>query len=452
MKDNPAWLFRLLAAALAAMLIGVTGLIAFVHVASLRLDEADRQIAENSSPSVLAIESASAALSRLQILLHDRVRGLDAPDAPLEAERQALAANVDRYLALPIDPGETQVHAELQRALARMDQLVDRVRAMPPETSLRARDALRTELDAVASLLDTTLLSAANLNAEIGTEAVGKLHQIQHELLPGAVAFEIASAVAAAVAIAAAYRVNRRAQEAARTSQRLLEQKAAELDAFSGRVAHDLLSPLMTVSMAVGLAEQRLSAPAEARLHDVLGRAGKSLVRVRQLVSDLLAFARAGATPAPGASVAVAPLLDELVTELQPVASDAGVELQLASSSRRCVRCAAGILASMLENLVQNAIRYAGGEASARSVVVRAIDGDAEVRFEVEDSGPGIGPEDQEAIFEPYVRRNSKGAGLGLGLATVKRLAESHGGHVGVRSALGEGALFWITLPATACP
>jgi signal transduction histidine kinase len=73
------------------------------------------------------------------------------------------------------------------------------------------------------------------------------------------------------------------------------------------------------------------------------------------------------------------------------------------------------------------------------------------VRFEVDDTGPGIPVEEQAAVFEPYVRgKGAHVAGLGLGLATVRRLVEANGGRVGVASQPGRGARFWFTLPAAA--
>src|SRR5256885_15977940 len=69
--------------------------------------------------------------------------------------------------------------------------------------------------------------------------------------------------------------------------------------------------------------------------------------------------------------------------------------------------------------------------------------------FEVEDTGPGIPPALGQRIFEPYFRGPNTGApGIGLGLATVKRLVESHSGTLGVRAGAKGGRLFWVELDA----
>jgi signal transduction histidine kinase len=70
------------------------------------------------------------------------------------------------------------------------------------------------------------------------------------------------------------------------------------------------------------------------------------------------------------------------------------------------------------------------------------------VRFEVADTGPGLPPAFEKHAFEPYMRATTRVPGLGLGLATVKRLVCAYGGHVGVaRGEGGVGALFWFELP-----
>jgi signal transduction histidine kinase len=447
MKPSPARQVGWLWAAIVAMLVGLAGLVVVVHAAVGRLDEANRSIATDTAPSIVALESTSVAVSRLYGLLVERLRGpgdLAANTARIAEERRALAESAERYFALPIDPGEGELMDDIRLRLARLDRITDQILAAP-EAAPRARDALHTELDAARAVIDADLASALDLNATLAYAASSVLREVGGRLLPGAVLVQVASGVAAVLALSVAYRVSR--TEAALTERWLLQRKNAELEAFSGRVAHDVLSPLMTVSLAVGLAAQRLSGPGDEMLHTALGRAGSALQRVRQMVSDLLEFARTAALPAPGVRTEVAPLVETLVDDLQPLAAEAGVELALTSASRRSVPCAAGILSSILSNLIQNAIRYTGTELD-RHVQVRAVDAGPEVLFEVEDTGPGIPAEDRERVFEPFVRRSEVGVGLGLGLATVKRLAESHGGHVGMRSAEGHGSLFWVTLPA----
>jgi signal transduction histidine kinase len=112
------------------------------------------------------------------------------------------------------------------------------------------------------------------------------------------------------------------------------------------------------------------------------------------------------------------------------------------------VACHPGVLASLLNNLVSNALKYIG-EGSERRVVVRVRPGVGFVRFEVEDTGGGIPPSLAERVFEPYVRGQlNEQAGIGLGLATVKKLCLAHGGRVGLHSEPGRGALFWFELPS----
>jgi signal transduction histidine kinase len=87
------------------------------------------------------------------------------------------------------------------------------------------------------------------------------------------------------------------------------------------------------------------------------------------------------------------------------------------------------------------------GNSEVRRVTVRVEESGTQCRVAVEDTGPGIPPDMKSILFEPYVRANSTQPGIGLGLATVKRLAEAHGGRVGVEAAPGSGSTFWFELP-----
>jgi signal transduction histidine kinase len=111
------------------------------------------------------------------------------------------------------------------------------------------------------------------------------------------------------------------------------------------------------------------------------------------------------------------------------------------------VRGIARLLREALVNYVTNAIKYSG---DGRTIVVRVRVQDDSVRVEVQDDGPGISIDKQTHLFQEFVRvSRGKGAeaGTGLGLSIVRRIAEAHGGQVGLESAPGQGSCFFLTLP-----
>jgi signal transduction histidine kinase len=201
------------------------------------------------------------------------------------------------------------------------------------------------------------------------------------------------------------------------------------------------------VGLGLDLAQRRATAMEDAPTRAATARASATLKRVRGFVSDLLEFARAGAQPAPGVVSRVDEIVREVASEFEPIAMDIRVELRVDALPIRPVRCSPGVLASLVSNLLQNAIKY-GVSGDIRRIEVRALDSGNQARIEVQDMGPGIAPEDQGRLFEPLVRgHGASGPGIGLGLAIVRRLAEAHGGQVGVRSEPGQGSLFWFSLP-----
>jgi signal transduction histidine kinase len=100
----------------------------------------------------------------------------------------------------------------------------------------------------------------------------------------------------------------------------------------------------------------------------------------------------------------------------------------------------------MVTNLVSNAVKFMG-DAVLRRITIRAHQVGRDVEIDVSDTGPGIPPALGTKVFQPYVRGDTKVPGSGLGLATVRKLAESHRGAVGVDQTPEGGAHFWFRLP-----
>jgi signal transduction histidine kinase len=112
------------------------------------------------------------------------------------------------------------------------------------------------------------------------------------------------------------------------------------------------------------------------------------------------------------------------------------------------IACSTGVYLSLVGNLLRNAIKYMG-DSTTRRIVVRVRDEGTFVRTEIIDTGPGISTLSLPSLFDPYFRaaQDRGREGLGLGLATVRKLAEGHHGSAGVASEPGSGSTFWFLLP-----
>jgi signal transduction histidine kinase len=199
--------------------------------------------------------------------------------------------------------------------------------------------------------------------------------------------------------------------------------------------------------------------------------------RLVRLITDLLDLSRieAGRIELHPAVVSVGDLLQEVVEGLAETARSKGLELTVSRAAGPPALAFADRdkLQQILINLAENAIKFtpAGGRVTvaARSVdwssgqfvdssgpvdqlTTRPVDAGQWVELIVEDTGPGIPPEEQRAIFEKFhqVRRDGHGKaqGTGLGLAIAKSLIELHGGRIDVESEVGRGSRFRFTVPA----
>jgi signal transduction histidine kinase len=444
---------RLLVAAVIVMVLGAVATLGVFWRASSLLATAHQEISDNAAPTVVALDVAQARVRKLDGLVRERLMGAPGDqairDASIVAAKKDLVHAINDYLILPFDPGEKPLLYAVTGSLAHVERVVDRTLAVEP--GMGDASGFRSEVDKAMAQLSLDLVQASEFSANLAKVSADDMQRRSTWTLRVGAAIEALTFAAVIVTLVLIYRAVQRARALEARSLAALEHRADELENFSGRVAHDLLSPLMTVSLALDLASGRLTEPEDAVARNAIMRAARTLKRIRDFVSDLLEFARAGANPPPGARAQIDDVVHEIADEFGPVARDAGVELRIETTAMgRVVACSPGALMSVLSNLVQNAIKYMGN-GEVRQIAIRYVANDNEVRVEVQDTGPGIAPSERERLFDLYARGNEvKASGLGLGLATVKRLVESHGGHVGVETELGRGSVFWFSMPAAA--
>ncbi|NKJ01053.1 NahK/ErcS family hybrid sensor histidine kinase/response regulator [Novosphingobium sp. SG707] len=212
---------------------------------------------------------------------------------------------------------------------------------------------------------------------------------------------------------------------------------------FLAAASHDLLQPLNAARLFVSaLAERRLAAPSRA----LVRQTGVALDSVEDLLEALFEISRldAGAITPAWSAIELEPMLAALRIEFAAVARAEGLSLDIPVTDV-WVRSDIRLLRRILQNFLSNAIRYTA--QGCVSIKITAEDGG--VRITVRDTGPGIAPEHQEAIFEEFRRLEStqRIPGKGLGLAIVRRASTMLGHRLDVESTPGEGSAFSVLVP-----
>jgi two-component system, OmpR family, sensor kinase len=195
-------------------------------------------------------------------------------------------------------------------------------------------------------------------------------------------------------------------------------------------VAHDLRTPLMRLGLRLEDAPDALRQACEGDIRDMQG-----------LVSTALAYVRETSQPPVRRPLDLRSLAETVVDDL----ADRGEAVTLAPGEPVVLDANPAAIKAMVNNLVVNAVKYAGGaEVSLAQIVGNAV-------LEVRDSGPGITPADLDHVFEPFFRgersRNRDTGGIGLGLPSARAVARAHGGDVQLANREEGGLLATITLP-----
>jgi signal transduction histidine kinase len=411
------------------------------------IERAALSIHGNAAPSIRRLASARAELRRLQLLVH-RALADGSPRgsiAEIGAGRALMDAEISEYRRLPMYPGEAAVWQQAESGLARIDADFAAIGDAIQRGDLEEARRRQQRLDDSAEDLARTLSRAIDVNVMAASRLAAGIEDARRRGFDSTLMLDGAGVLLAGLAAALALRVSRAHARTVHAYRFMAERRADELEQFAARMAHDVRTPLAAASMSLEMVERY--GGDDPRFRRASKRARRGIAQTVDITEALFEFARSGARPQPDARASLADAAEDVATVMQARADAIDAEIVLHATTRAAVPCAAGALESALGNLVGNALTYVEG-AEQRRVTIEIADDGPEVKAVVSDSGPGLPPGvAAESLFDPYVRgEHARGTGLGLGLATVKRIVEAHGGRVGVRSSAA-GCSFWFTLP-----
>jgi two-component system phosphate regulon sensor histidine kinase PhoR len=220
-------------------------------------------------------------------------------------------------------------------------------------------------------------------------------------------------------------------------------------------VAHDLRSPLSTISIAAQLLENNLrDAKGDAATANLLATLGRNVTRLNELIVKVIQEENnLNADPnerAKRRDVELKPLVDGLMRDLDPMAVSSDAKLFNQVPDDLIAFADPNLITLIFQNLISNAINY----THHGNIIVSARQ-DPEtnsVECWVSDNGAGIPKDRTEKIFEKLETDPERDVGMGLGLAIVKRFVEAHGGTVSVDSVIGVGSTFRFNLPNREVP
>jgi len=356
----------------------------------------------------------------------------------------AVIADTSRaYGPIALAQGERAAWQQLQSDIANvqpsLDSALDLSRINKDQEAQSVMKAIEAPLEKLNDDTDTLV----RINRVRAEEEVDAIKGLQFEALVVQIALTVAWTAFALLTARLVLRLLRERERQMREATTMLEERNRELDAFAGRVAHDLRGPLTTINLASSMLDnQRLA-------HEVAAPLRRGVNQMETIIKDLLALSRISAQTMDAncqTTEVVAPLEEDLRPKVEAVAGELNVQITPA-----VVRCNPGLLRQVLWNLAENAVKYRRPEVKLHVAIQGRLISDA-YEFSVSDNGTGMSPADARQAFEPFFRGEQvKGIpGSGLGLSIVKRAVEASGGSVLVSSKPGEGTIVKIQLPLAA--
>jgi signal transduction histidine kinase len=447
-KRRHAWEILLTGFALIGLVFVAQGL--FTRYLTFSTEMRSRRLERDSLHSVDDVNRIARAALQIELLVNEHIDETDPTImAGIETNIDALLFDIDQasrayepLIDLPDEAAEwDKARASLVRFRANVSRALDLSRL---NLNVQARGEWKASRAAYSDLGPTLtgLIALNRTEAMNATAEVGAAEQWTREVNDA-----IRFAGLMGVVLLAQWVIRRvlAYERQLQTAAELLARQNQDLDAFAGRVAHDLKNALGP--MLIFPALMRRDATDPQRVRALAQSTERSARRTTRVIDSMLTFARAAHDVDPNATAGVREAVESVLEETAQLASNLGATIEVAVIPDVVVRCEPGLLHAVLGNLLGNAIKYLAGRP-VRHVQVRVDQEDGACRFEIVDTGPGIPKNHLQSIFEPFYRVDpTLGAGTGLGLATVRRILDARSGRITIESEEGRGTQVLVWLP-----
>jgi PAS domain S-box-containing protein len=224
----------------------------------------------------------------------------------------------------------------------------------------------------------------------------------------------------------------------------LLEKANAELDRFVYSVSHDLRAPLNSIQGLINISDTTEDVNELKQLMSMMKNRVKKLY---SFIDEIINFARNTRTEIVKESINLENLTQEIFENAQFRELATAIDFKLLINDDLNIYSDKGRLSIVLNNLVDNAIKYHRHSHPNKYVAIKTVEENNHVIIQVIDNGQGIPLQAQDKIFDMFYRASENSKGSGLGLYIVKEMIERIGGEIFLQSELGEGTTFSIKLP-----
>ncbi len=221
---------------------------------------------------------------------------------------------------------------------------------------------------------------------------------------------------------------------------------------FTSMVSHELRTPLAAIKESVSMVEEEATGPINEEQKDLLVTAKRNVERLARLIDAVLDYQKLDSSRSFFNMVPsdINQFVRDTVKSFYAVSVRRGIDFEMELDALLPpVLFDHDRIAQVLINLIDNAFKFTD---HGKIVVKTEKLSERVVKISVRDNGVGIHPSDQSKLFQNFTQIHRKGArtvgGTGLGLAISKKIIEAHQGEMGVESSLGEGSIFYFTLPA----